>query len=203
VAFPTTGILDDFNRANETPIASPWAGPLFSGEGQMNLTSNALKFSTTSGIFSGSYLNATYGPDAEAYITMATLGADTERVNLMARIQNPGQASINGYMVTLIINGSGNDTVRIRKTTAGSNSTLGADITSEDFLAGDKLGIEIVGTTITAYRYTSGAWASIGSRTDSDFSTTGYIGMEGDGTTAVFDDLGGGTMGTTIAWITA
>lgn len=193
--FPVNGVVDAFNRANETPIAAPWAGPLFSGEGQMNLTSNALKFSTTSGIFSGSYYNQLFGPDVEAYFTLSTLPADTERINFMARVQNPGAAGINGYMVTLIASGVGNDTVRIRKTTAGSNSTLGADITSEDFAAGDGLGIQVIGSTIKAWRRSSGVWRELGSRTDTSFTTAGYIGFEGDGTTTVIEDFGGGHAG--------
>jgi hypothetical protein len=56
----------------------------------------------------------------------------------------------------------------------------------------------MIGSTITVYyKVGAGAWNSIGTRTDSTYTGSGYIGLWADCGTAnsgKFDDLKGGTL---------
>jgi len=45
------------------------------------------------------------------------------------------------------------------------------------FNDGDGLGIEIIGTTITSYRFDTSTWASVHSTTDSTYTAAGAIGI--------------------------
>jgi RHS repeat-associated protein len=64
-------------------------------------------------------------------------------------------------------------------------------VTGLTWSAGDKLGFRAVGSTLTAYHYTGGAWSSVASRTDSTYAS-GYIGLESYSTSWTLDDFGGG-----------
>ena len=66
MAFPTTGILDNFNRANENPLGNgTWSGPLFTTDNRDQLISNAVTL--TSGNCSD-YWITTFGPDSHGMI---------------------------------------------------------------------------------------------------------------------------------------
>jgi hypothetical protein len=77
----------------------------------------------------------------------------------------------------------------------GSSTTLGATA-AQTVSVGDKLGIRAIGSTIEAWYYDSsaGTWSFLFSRTDSTYSSAGYIAMESRG--SALDDFGGGTANT-------
>lgn len=188
MAFPTTGILDDFT-GTENPISTGWTGPIYPGETQLQKASGTLR-----GGAGNSYYNTSFSADQEAFVTIAVLPGDGFTLSLFARIANPNNASLDAYRVQFIYNAVGNDVVRIRRVDNTSSTTLGGDIL-QDFSVGDGLGIECIGSTISAYRRSGGIWSLLGSRTDSTYSAGGFTGVElADGTCQI-DDFGGGTIG--------
>jgi hypothetical protein len=67
--------------------------------------------------------------------------------------------------------------VYIQRVDAGVVTQLGAKLYQE-FAAGDKLGLQMIGSTISAYYQAAGnSWTLLGSVTDSTYSSAGYIGL--------------------------
>lgn len=188
-----TALLDNFNRANESPMVGNWTYPIFSGEDALFLVSNAV---TRQPSFVGNaYWNAaTFGADCEVWCTWPTVpGTDGELVTIFARLTGIN-ASTSGYGFRLIKLG-GTDTCRLRRWDPGSATTL-ADF-SYEISSGDSMALACIGNRIEAWGMASGgSWTLIGTATDSTYSQAGYIGWEhalGAGV-AIGDDFGGGTI---------
>lgn len=191
--FPTTPILEDFNRADQNPLTTNWTCPLFTGEGSLQIVSNQVKGNTTGSAFNnGWYDIGTYGPDCEAYYTLITRGAAGHLINLFVRLTSM-DGSPNGYFVRHILTGAGADTIRIRRIDNGVSSALGADITSVRVELGQKIGIQCIGDQISAYHFDGVSWNLLGTRTDGTYTSQGYIALDIQDTTTVCENLGGGS----------
>ena len=202
MAFPSTGILDSFTRANEGPPPSAsWSGPITTGESQTKVVSNGIVPENTNIITSyTNYWNpGTFGPDSEAYSKITTVGNEGDIHKLFCRVVDGG-GSADGYELN-VINRAATTTVRftVWRVDNGVRTQLGAHIDDASIMAaGDQFGFEAVSNTLTAYR-NSGSWASKGTRTDSTYSAAGNIGVgftsTGLGANGmVADDFGGGTV---------
>lgn len=185
MAFPTTGILDTFDRANEGPPPSAsWTGGF--GAGQTNLMkviSN--QAGETDGPANAYWNPSTFGPDSEVYSTLPIVFFAT--VYLFARIINLGAGTLDGYTAYWEPNTAyfvrwDNDVLTI----LGANESVTLAIN-------DKFGFEIVGSTLSIYKNT-GSWALVNTRSDPTYSSAGNIGMGTDTPQTRFDDFGGGTV---------
>lgn len=186
-SFPTLPVIDNFNRANEAALAAPWAGPLYSGEGQLGLTSNTCDGSNGNG-----YYTTTFGPDCEAYFTIPRKPTDGNSTSVFARIDSPGNSSIDGYAVRATAS-AGTDGVEIYRIDNETNVLLGGSGVNLEIVNGDALGISCVGSTIRSwYKPVSGEWAPLQTVTDSTYSAAGYLAMEAASNS--IDDFGGGTI---------
>lgn len=196
MAFPTTGLIDNFNRADEAPIASPWINSIYSGDAQMNLTTNALQRSG-SGWGSAYYGGSTYGPDCENYITIAAVGGASDGLEIAVRVTNGDTSAPNGYF--LHISGT-NGTWQFWKMTSGTQTSVGTSVDPAFTIGvGDQIGVEVVGNTLTAYHKPSGgSWSSVFSRTDSTSPHTGAgnLGFLVQSNSWRLDDFSGGTIPT-------
>ncbi len=190
-SFPTNGVLDTFNRANEGPPPSAsWTGPLFPADSGLTVTSNV---AFGSAALSSAYWSASFGPDVEVYATLGGVNFSTGGFYLYARIVSPNTTGITGYglrcrpwQATEI------NLVKVLDSSADS-SILAIDQT---LATGDSVGFKIVGTTLTVYhKPAAGSWTQIGTVTDSTYSAAGKIGVRtlDDGSLA-FDDFGGGAL---------
>lgn len=74
MAFPTTGVLDNFNRTNANPLDGSWTNGWWDN-GNMRLVSNQLQGTTANKWNGARYNAATYGADCEVYIEFIS-GAD-------------------------------------------------------------------------------------------------------------------------------
>lgn len=193
--FPTTGILDAFNRADENPITG-WTA-LFNN---FRVASNAMK-STTAGSDFAYYSAATYGPDCEAYMTVATKVPTGGAMAIIARLVDTGSiATVDGYMVNVAV-AAGTDTITIVRLDNGVGTTLGSSI-SQEVANGDSIGIECIGSSISCfYKSGAGAWTNLGTRTDTTYSAAGRVGVSvTTDTSESFDDFGGGTRIASLAF---
>lgn len=188
MAFPTTPVLDTFNRADGAPGAN-WSDEVIVNYFRLLISSNTLKEDPAAFGFDSNYWNpSTFGPDCEVYATFATVG--TNGAGVVARLTSPG-ASENFYWLTA----NAFDT-RLYKHVAGVRTQIGSTI-SVLFAAGDGIGLSCTGSSIECWRKPSGgAWGVIATRTDSDVSGAGYIGVLTDSTNKAwsFDDFGGGSI---------
>ncbi len=175
--FPTTAVLDNFNRSDANPMTG-WtdiAGG-FGANGTVAIGSAAS--------WNISYWNASTYADCEAYATVAHGASTMYVVCRMAADastsyfhKSDGSTSILGYE-----DGTGDHTL-------ASYSQSVSD--------GDSLGISAIGSTISAYYKASGGnWVLLGSVTDTKYSS-GYIALIDTGTVSTFDNFGGGAVVTT------
>jgi hypothetical protein len=185
-AFPTTSILDNTTRANETPLSDGgnWGGPWYSNQVLPNLTGNEI---VANGNSSALWLPIS-AADCEVYFTIASGFVDnsTGGIYLVWRATNPG-ASNNGYY-TKIYNG----TSFPHKVVNGGTSGLATSTITVN--AGDSFGVRMLGSTITFYRKPSGgSWASFSTLTDTSLTGPGMVGIMIDsGATSAVTNVGGG-----------
>lgn len=187
MSFPTTSILDNFNRADTTDITGSlsWVtDPFFLTP--LGISGN--RCANYGGGPQGVLWNNTY-TDAEAYITLIDVFYDNNNVAVGARY-----VTDNGYFL-YFSNGNGTQTLGFYKHVSGTASQIGTNI-SVSLVSGDKIGLSVIGTTLTAYTYTSGAWSSVGTQTDSTHSSGGALWLFANERASVtdLDDFGGGTV---------
>jgi hypothetical protein len=184
-AFPLTGVLDNFNRADENPIAGLWSGPVKTLP--LLLVGNQASSSAPQGTLGASYYNGQLAADMEAFVTVAVAPVSPNRTGVYVRVQNPG-GTYGGYLFAYRASINGFQFIRDDNATF---TILGANVT-QTVSAGDSIGLRIVGSTLTGfYKPAGGAWTVIGQRTDSTYSGPGYIGLATSDTASRLDDFGG------------
>jgi len=194
-AGPSTSLLDDFNRADNTgPPGPSWTHLIVSSTAASNdfhITSNRITGISGS---NADYWNVQqFGPNAEVWVTVAVKpSADQDTVALGLRFQNPNLSTANGYQ-GYFYNRTGTDTYQIGKRTNGSFSAL-ASVTGPELSAGDQLLFRAVGSTLELWRQHTGTWALVLSASDSSYSGAGYLTLTGRNTVERLDDFGGGTI---------
>jgi hypothetical protein len=190
MAFPTTAVLDNFDRANGG-LGANWSGPVINGNGRMAIISNQVQPGAAG---ADDYYNVATYAECEVYCDMPALPAANKIAWIMARIVSPNVANAtDGYEIDYTYKTT-TDTIQVYRIDNSSWTQLGATI-SQDFSAGDSLGMEIAGGTITPYRKTGGSWAALSARSDATYSAAGYIAFGGDDVTSMrLDNFGGGTI---------
>jgi len=195
VAFPTTLVLDNFNRADGA-LGSNWAGTV--ALSSFRIDANTVQVRSTGGQV---YWNAaSFGANQEAFLTFTDVGGGTEQ-GLLLKLNGTSPTSGNASYIRVTY-GGGNVTVRTRAPVQGvqTRGTI-----SVSFVAGDTLGVRTLsdgtvlvyknGAQIGSFNVTSGAnpWptarAGAGGRIGVWF--TGSFSGSGD---ARFDNFGGGTL---------
>jgi hypothetical protein len=200
MAFPTTSVLDDFNRADGLLVdtGTNWSNDTFNyGAGSTALTIVSNVAAPTNASYGEAYWDVgTFGPDSEAYGTITTLPHEGGDMGLAICVQSPDTTGADGYRL-IYKRLAGTDTVEIRRVDNGNNpGTLIGSITSQEIAAGDSLGLEKIGSTVAAYyKAAAGSWTLLTSGTDSTYGT-GFIGLYSfsTGTNGRWDNFGGGTV---------
>lgn len=187
MSFPTTSVIDDFNGANQGPPPDSNWNDMFGG---MIRDTNQCKWNNFSHGIIG--WNPGTFTETEAYVKIVTMPAGLSRAGLYFRFNSLVHASADGYFVYAEDDGAGSNTVQAWKILNGSLDTqLGSSI-AQTVVSGDSLGISMSGNIMEIwYKSGAGAWTSLGTRTDSTYSSAGYIGLRIYGT-VVLDDFGGG-----------
>ena len=196
MSFPTTPVLDTFNRTAEDPLSDggKWTNNF---EGSGSLKTDGTTCAISSGTSGQAVRNdVTPGPDCEVYVTQsAEPDVGSGSIALYARLVNLGAGTTDGYTLDCPRERSGTDEWRLFRRDNGVDTQLGASFLQE-VINGDSMGLEIVGSTLTVYyRSQGGGWTSLGTRTDATYSAAGSIGVFLNGSTSpVVNDFGGGTV---------
>lgn len=207
MTFPTTSILDNFNRSNEGPPPSAnWSAwdAFFGISDELVVLSNACQPNTT--LVTGSdWWNAdTPGPDCEVYCTLAnwpTLDVgDQMYIILFLRLigQDTAGPNFSYYHLKVGSTSPGTAYYQIKRITqAGTTLLKNGSVT---LATGDAVGMDRIGDTLTFYRKPSGgSWGAIDSVVDGSplSAVAGRLALEitpdVNGLLAV-DDFGGGTV---------
>jgi hypothetical protein len=189
MSFPTTSVLDTFNRTDENPLANgTWSGPLIVADNQLQVLSNHVTHAGTS------YWTASFGPDCEGYCELVTRSVSADYMAIWLRAINPNTANLSGYRIVFFMYDPG-DFVRIYRIDNGAATQLGSDISIvPNLVSGDAMGVDIVGSTITAYKRVSGVWSSLGTQVDGTYAAAGNIALMASANVWVGDNFGGGTV---------
>ncbi len=186
--FPCNAVLDNFDRANQgPPPSSSWGGIIVSGGGGLRVSGNQLSGAVDN--TNTSYWNTAFGPDTESYITLSSLGA-TYGGGLWFRVSAPGQSNLTGYLIFAY---NSLEVIRVfRRNSDGSYVQLGADI-PQAVSNGDSFGVTMIGSTMTIYyKVGAGPWTNLATRTDSNYLSAGFIGVETADSITALDNFGGG-----------
>jgi len=194
--FPSSGILDNFNRANEAPLANGnWTCPAQTGAGTLSLTSNQVN--STFGSADCYWSASTFGPDSEAFVTISTI--DNVCSALFLRANNLNSTSLNGYWYEYCgVSGASNDTFTIYRIDNGSCTNIAAG--TQEVASGDSIGAGAIGSSLKMYyKAAAGSWTSVVNVSDATYSGSGRIGLHTENTTFRLDDFGGGTVSRCVA----
>lgn len=186
MAFPTTDILDDFNRANEGPPPSgSWNTP--SGYGGCLVDSNQVRGNSAS--FNQCLWSAEQFNDSEAYLQINQL-TPGEHASICFDWSTPDFGS--GYQVLVFLD-SGTPTIEIYRIDTGAPTLLGTAIPVPTFDANDAIGAyHRPDGIIEIWTRISGVWSELTTRNDSTYSS-GYAGIIIFGNNSFADNFGAGT----------
>ena len=192
-SFPTTGILDTFNRANEDPLANGTWAVLKTGVPALKLVSSAIQPSAQFG--AGSYWTpSSFGPNAELYATVPTFDTISDLIDLALRTSGAGGSSISGYEANFERRASG---VRVSISKHVTNTvTLLTDLVEvSSWALGDGIGFSARDSRLTAWVRLSGVWQAVVSVHDSTLTAAGHsaIRIYTSAGSTILDDVGGGT----------
>jgi hypothetical protein len=188
VPFPTTAVLDDFNRANTGPPPSAnWSTDIAAlSDGGYKVVSNQLIESATGPTQWSQWWNATaFGNDQECYFTYGSGGVS--QVELWIRMNNVGTGGLTGYAVHVDAT-----TFYLYRWNAGSSTTLTSAIT-HGLAAGSKLGLRMVGSLLQLFTDNGSGWQLRDQVVDATYATGSRIGLLTQNSARTFDDYGGGT----------
>jgi PKD repeat protein len=181
-------VLDNFDRANGAPGAN-WADPVYGLTG-VSILNNQLAH--TSGYKAPYWNTTTFGPDQEAYVTIATLATGDPGHDLMLKVQGTGWSSAH----VEVRYDDEYHRVGVHTYTPGSGWVTRGAFIPVTYVSGDQLGarayangtVEVYKSGVKIGQVSLGNWAFA--------AAGGKVGLTLDGTIgARFDNFGGGNVG--------
>lgn len=197
--FPTTPILDTFTGADGTsPPGDNWTNNVAGTGNGLKIMGNRCVGAATGWTYDNAYWHAAnFGPDCEVYCDIAKLDVNDDVVTVRARIQDEGSSAVDLYQFHARSRATETDPWRFYVCVNNTFTQIGTDILQE-VGTDEKIGLEIIGTTLTGYRWVSGAWTVMGTRTHTAISGAGKLGLELRKDSAA-DNFGGGTYSPLLA----
>ena len=188
-SFPTTSVLDTFNRANTGPPPSgSWVNEF--GSGLKVVSNEVVPSAYGAGQDHGSTWNTPFEADQEAYFTIKSFPTTdvAGETCVMLRLQTANSSTANRYEVCAHPTAS-NDTIRVWKQVNTIWTKTYELSIGRNFTAGDIFGASIIGSVINVYLNGS----VVASTTAPDITGAGYIGIASYHlSSGTYDDFGGG-----------
>jgi hypothetical protein len=184
---PTASVLDDFNRA-AGPLGSSWQSPGLADAGTVTIATSG-QTASSAGAASATWRASTFPADQEGYLTVATLPRAGGFLQVAGRVSTLGTAGLSCYLLRVTPSTGVWD---LRKKINGATSVSLKTFTAQ-FNAGDTLALQLVGSTISAFRR-SGAWSFVGSASDGAIAAGGYLSFTLGDVTVRGGTFGGGAV---------
>jgi hypothetical protein len=185
--FPTTSVLDTFSQSG--PLSGNWKSPALQDTGTVSVSVTRGQTVSSSGTASALWIASTFGADEEAYLAVPTLPAAGHTFQVDTRVSSLTPSNVSMYFLQVTPSKQLWD---LRRKINGAGSTSMKTFTAP-FAAGDSAGLQLVGSTITAWHEPgTGSWTSVGSVTDTSITAGGYIGFTLGDTTVRGGAFGGG-----------
>lgn len=183
--FPSTGILDNFNRSNGV-IGGNWSG----NTAGYSIVSNQLDVGSSEDIY---WSAASFGVEQEAFVTMTTIDPNASEIGLILKAQSSnglGQGLIDVLYAPLA------QQIQVWTYHASQGWIRYGSNLPATFVNGDQLGVRAKANgQVEVYRNSSllGVWDVSGWPY---YASTGFIGLFNiNAVNLVLDDFGGGTAG--------
>ena len=198
--FPTTGILDDFNRADEEPLdAGEWDTTLGAGSGsrKLRVVLNQSANGTTGTGFGGQWrIDELVSAEAEGYCTLASApngGSEGVGVIIMGggASSSANKSGISAFYQEFT-SGAFPGFDNVRYDIEGFTGPSPVAVCAVTLADGDKLGIEVRDKLSNLWLDLGSGWNWYGAIYRNTFASGGKIGLEIQGTDPRVDDFGGG-----------
>ncbi len=167
--FPTTPVLDTFSQSAGA-LSSNWQSPGLQDAGTVSVASSGQTVSS-GGAASAIWKATSFGANQEAYMTVPVLPVAGDFFQLGGRVSSLSGSNVSLYFVRVTPSKNLWD---LRKKLNGANSTSIQTFTAP-FAAGDSAGLQLNGSTITAWHESAGSWTPVGSVTDTSITAGGYV----------------------------
>jgi hypothetical protein len=184
--FPNTPVLDSF--AQSGPLGSNWKSPALQDAGTVSVSATSGQTVSSSGTASALWIATPFNADEEAYLTVPTLPAAGHVFQVDTRVSSLTPSNVSMYFLQITPSKQLWD---LRKKINGAASTSMKTFTAP-FAAGDSAGLQLTGSTITAWHESGSSWSPVGSVTDTAITAGGYIGFTLGDTTVRGGAFGGG-----------
>ena len=184
--FPTTAVLDSFSQAPGA-LSSNWQTPGLQDAGTVSVSASGQTAGST-GASSAIWKATTFGANQEAYLTVPVLPAAGHTFQVGGRVSSLTGSTVSMYFLQVTPSKNLWD---LRKKLNGASSTSIKTFTAP-FAAGDAAGLQLSGSTITAWHETGGNWTSVGTATDTSITAGGYVVFTLGDTTMRGGAFGGG-----------
>ena len=177
-AFPT-GLVDDFNRANQYPPGSLWLGSTRANG--MQVLSNQL--ANVADNWDGIYWDSAVVADPEVHVSVVTVGASGKYFQFqLRRVWATDTSYVFSFSPT---------SVEIYRRIAGGDVLIASNY-ALTIAAGDTVGASIVGTAVKAWhRSGSGALTAVATATNSEITAAGVVSLYTNGGWIVDDFYSG------------
>ena len=124
------------------------------------------------------------------WVRVAALPSVGNAVRLYLRLQSPGSAGADGYML-LVNQLSGIDQFVLYRLTNGALTSVATF--NRELAAGNRVLFRAVGSSLEAWLGEGSGWSRVGRVGDATYSAVGYTGIGLSGTTGRLDDFGART----------
>jgi hypothetical protein len=183
MAFPTTALLDNFNRADESPIAGNWGTPFETNQSSAQARVVSNQYGPVGTSFGEGYWNPSTYADCECWATFAVAGGDP----MICLRLTPGTTSTaTGYAVRFTPGTPGS----VLAYKLPGYTALARAGTAATIAVGDQVGASMIGSTITAY--VNGV--AVATWTDASYASGNLgLGFWTRNSTARLEDFGGGS----------
>jgi hypothetical protein len=186
--FPTTPIRDTFAQS-PGPLSGNWQSPSLQDAGKVSVATSGQTVSS-GGAASAIWQATSFGANQEVYLTVPVLPATGDFFQVGGRVSSLTSSTVSLYFLRVT---PSNNLWDLRKKLKGATSTSMGTF-SAPFAAGDSAGLQLSGTTITAWHQAgTGSWTSVGSLTDTSITAGGYVTFTLGDTTMRGGALGGGS----------
>ena len=186
--FPSTTVLDSFVQPAGS-LSTNWQSPALQDPGKVSVVASGQTGGST-GASSATWSHQLFGANEESYLTVPTLPAAGDYVQVGGRVSSLTGSNVSMYFVRVTPSKNLWD---LRKKVNGAGSVSMGTFTAP-MVAGDSIGLKLNGSMITAYHESGqSAWTQVGSVTDTSISAGGYLTFTLGDTTARGGAFGGGT----------
>ena len=180
-AFPTSSVVDDFNRADNDSPGANWTEI----DVDVDIASNQLSFNADAAV----YYNAAKYLNFDAFFTLKGTGRILfDMRQALSSDRNNDATTVNNWSGHYLDIEADFDTITLWRYDSGSANQRGTIIAISGLGTDSTIGVRLIGHSFEFYHKPSaGSWTLVGSRWDDQFDTQGRIGLHSFETTQIDD----------------